>query len=153
MDLLPTFAKWAGALLPTRPIDGHDIRPLLLRRALGEVALGRDGLGYYHSENLEAIRSGQWKLYLPKESKPRKQAGPAAPGKLELYDVRADPHEDHEVSQQNPGVVNRLLALAEELRAEIGDADWPGKGQRPAGHVETARPQRARKKTAEAGQE
>src|SRR5262245_23535219 len=30
MDLLPTFARFAGAPLPAKPIDGHDVRPILI---------------------------------------------------------------------------------------------------------------------------
>ena len=59
---------------------------------------------------------------------------------LELYDVRHDVHEDHEVSAQHPDVVKRLTALAEKIRAEIGDVEKPGSGQRKAGWVEVAKP-------------
>jgi len=37
-------------------------------------------------------------------------------------------------------VVRRLLGLAENIRTEIGDSDRPGKGQRPAGHVDNPKP-------------
>ncbi len=59
-----------------------------------------------------------------------------APAKLELYDVRNDAGEAHEVSAQHPQEVKRLLAMAERAREEIGDLDQPGRGQRPAGHVD-----------------
>ena len=59
-----------------------------------------------------------------------------APVAAELYDVRNDLHEDHEISAQHPDVVKRLAALAEKIRSEIGDGDKPGSGQRPAGHVD-----------------
>jgi hypothetical protein len=97
-------------------------------------------LGYYDREQLQAVRSGPWKLYLPLEKKFSKLGRHTAPAKLELYDVHRDLHEDHEVSAQQPDVVMRLLSLAENLRAEIGDVDRPGKGQRPAGQVDDPKP-------------
>jgi hypothetical protein len=42
----------------------------------------------------------------------------------------------------HPEVVQRLSSLAEALRAEVGDVDRPGKGQRPAGWVEDPKPLR-----------
>jgi hypothetical protein len=44
--------------------------------------------------------------------------------------------ETHEASAQHPQEVQRLLAMAQRAREEIGDMDRPGRGQRPAGHVE-----------------
>lgn len=40
----------------------------------------------------------------------------------------------------NPRVVKRLLAFAEQARAELGDVDRPGKGQRPDGWVDQPSP-------------
>ncbi|MDO8539498.1 MAG: hypothetical protein Q7S40_03595, partial [Opitutaceae bacterium] len=60
--------------------------------------------------------------------------------KAQLYDVRHDVHEDRELSAQHPEVVQRLLAMAEKIRDEIGDGNRPGKGQRPAGWVENPKP-------------
>jgi hypothetical protein len=37
-------------------------------------------------------------------------------------------------------VVERLLALAEKAREDLGDTDRPGKNQRPAGFVENPKP-------------
>jgi len=140
MDLLPTLARIAGAALPIKPIDGHDIRPLLFGEKGARSPWDSIGLGFYDREQLQAIRSGPWKLYLPLEKKFAKLSRRTAPAKLELYNVRHDPHEDHEVSAQHPDVVKRLLSLAENLRTEIGDVDGPGKGQRPAGHVDNPVP-------------
>jgi arylsulfatase A len=140
MDLLPTLARLAGSQVPTKPIDGHDIRPLLFGEKGAKSPWDSVGLGFYDREQLQAIRSGPWKLYLPLERKFAKLGRHTAPAKLELYDVRRDLHEDHEVSAQHPDVVKRLLSMAENLRAEIGDGDRVGKGQRPAGHVDDPKP-------------
>jgi arylsulfatase A-like enzyme len=140
MDLLPTLAMLAGALLPARPIDGHDVRPILLDMPGARSPWDEEGFAYYYMEQLQAVRSGPWKLYLPLERKYVSLARKTAPARLELYDVRSDVGETREASGAHPEVVRRLLALADRLRAELGDGDRPGRGQRPAGQVEHPRP-------------
>ncbi|MBI3881699.1 MAG: sulfatase [Verrucomicrobia bacterium] len=142
MDLLPTFAKLASAPLPPKPIDGHDIRPLLFGDAGATSPWDDVGFCFYRREQLQAVRAGPWKLYLPLAGKFANNAGKAAtkPTPPELFDVRHDVHEDREVSAQHPEVVTRLTAIAEKIRAEIGDVDRPGTGQRAAGHVENPKP-------------
>jgi arylsulfatase A len=64
LDILPTFAKLAGAALPAgRKLDGMDISPLLLGEA---GAGGHDSFYYYRGLKLEAVRQGPWKLSLAK---------------------------------------------------------------------------------------
>ena len=86
---------------------------------------------------MQAVRAGPWKLYLPlalktglgvRRGKPQSQP-------LALYDVRADVSEEREFSAGHPDVVAALLAKAERARAELGDGDRPGLGQRRPGHV------------------
>jgi len=140
MDLLPTLAALAGAPLPARPIDGHDVRPILLGIPGARSPWDEEGFAYYLMDQLQAVRSGPWKLYLPFEQKYVSLARQTAPARLELYDVRNDVGETREASGADPDVVRRLLALAERVRAELGDGDRPGRGQRPAGQVEHPRP-------------
>lgn len=140
MDLLPTFAHLSGAPLPARPIDGHDIRPLLFGQADAQSPWDAVGFGYYQMGQLQAIRAGQWKLYLARDR--GTGSGAAVPTGLRLFDVRHDVHEDHEVSASHPDVVQWLLAMVENLRAEIGDLQRPGRGQRPAGHMPQPQPLR-----------
>ena len=122
------------------PIDGHDIRPILFGEPGAKSPWDDEGFCYYRMEQLQAVRSGPWKLYLPLENKYTALNRKTAPAKLELYDVRNDVRENREVSREHPDVVERLLALAEAIRAEIGDVDRPGTGQREAGWVDVARP-------------
>jgi arylsulfatase A-like enzyme len=136
LDLLPTFAGLVGAPLPKPPIDGHDIRPLLFAEPGATSPTDAKGFFYYHMDQLQAVRSGPWKLYLPLAAKRAGGKGKAGPAKLALYNVRDDVAEQQEVSAQEPEVVQRLLALAETARVELGDEDREGRGQRPAGWVE-----------------
>ncbi len=140
MDLLPTLAALAGAPLPPQPIDGHDIRPLLFAVPGAKSPWDEVGLYYYRMEQLQAVRAGPWKLYLELPNKFTTLNRKTAPAKLALYDVRHDVAEEREAAAQNPEVVQRLLKMAERARAELGDMDKPGSGQRPAGWVANPMP-------------
>ena len=138
MDLLPTLAHLAGAALPQARIDGHDIRPLLLGTPGAVSPSDAGGFFYYHQHQLQAVRSGPWKLYLPLPAKlgTGGRKGPAVGQALQLFNVRDDVAETREVSSGNADVVLRLLQLAEAARADLGESGRPGRGQRPAGFVE-----------------
>ncbi len=140
MDMLPTFAALTQAKLPSHKIDGHDIRPLLFDASGTKSPWDDDGFFFYRMEQLQAVRAGDWKLYLPLEGKFFTLKNKREPSKLELYDVRHDVGEQQEVSAQYPDVVKRLTALAEKARSDIGDFNRPGTGQREAGLVEKAAP-------------
>jgi arylsulfatase A-like enzyme len=140
MDLLPTFARLADAKLPRRPIDGHDVQPILFGDPIARSPWDDKGFMYYRMEQLQAVRAGPWKLYLPLADKFVTNNRKKSPAKSELYDVRSDASETREVSAEHADVVQRLTALAEIARAELGDVNRPGRGQRAAGHVANPQP-------------
>lgn len=144
MDLLPTLTKLAGAPQPKLKIDGYNIAPLLFGARGAKSRYDDIGFFYYQVTQLQAVRAGPWKLYLPLEDKralgPARQKGKPQPQPLALYDVRHDVSEEREVSAQHPEIVARLTAMAEKARAELGDGDRRGTGQREAGHVENPKP-------------
>ncbi len=140
IDLLPTLARLAGAPLPEQPIDGHDIRPLLFSAAGAKSPWDEVGFCYYRMDQLQAVRAGPWKLYLPLEAKLVTNGRRAEARGTRLFDVRNDVHEDREVAAEHPEVVARLLALADKTRAQIGDVNRLGTGQRPAGWVDNPQP-------------
>jgi arylsulfatase A len=141
LDLLPTLAALAGTKPPAaRAIDGHDIRPLLFQQAGAKSPYDDTGFYFYRIDQLQAVRAGPWKLYLPLEKKYTANNRKTAPAKAALYDVRQDIGETREVSAQHPDVVKRLEGLAARAREELGDVGREGKGQRPAGWVEVAKP-------------
>ncbi|MCW0220876.1 MAG: sulfatase [Prosthecobacter sp.] len=135
MDILPTLATMTGVKKPTHTIDGHDITTLLLGQSGATSPSDASGFFYYFGDQLQAVRSGPWKLYLPLEAKrmggAKKQASP-----MQLFNVRDDESEKEEVSNAHPRIVERLMKLADEAREELGDADRIGKGHREAGHVD-----------------
>jgi arylsulfatase A-like enzyme len=139
MDLLPTFARLAGAELPRHTIDGRDIWPLLAAERGAKSP--HEAFYYYRMDQLQAVRSGPWKLYLPLQRRvgPGRQA--MSPQPAALYDVSSDPGENNNLIDDQSEVVARLTDLAEQARQELGDLGRPGRGQRPAGRVDHPQPQ------------
>jgi arylsulfatase A len=147
IDLLPTIAGLIGAKLPRHKIDGLDIWPLLT----GDPAAKNPHEAYYfyYADNeLQAVLSGRWKLQLPHTyrtlaGRPGGRDGKPAPyaqRKLqspELYDIDADVGEAVDCAAEHPDVVQRLLALAEQARDDLGDSltGRKGKGVREPGRV------------------
>jgi arylsulfatase A len=134
MDLLPTFAGLARSKPPQdRIIDGHDIWPLLSGEPGAKSPY--EGFYYYYMGQLQAVRSGKWKLHLPLQAKWRNFRGDTTASEAELYDLKTDVGETRNLAGEHPGIVRRLLALAEKARADLGDVDQPSTRQRPAGAV------------------
>ena len=144
MDILPTVTHLAGTRPPNdRVIDGHDILPILTNDPDAKSPYDEPGFFYYYREQLQAVRSGLWKLYLPLEQKLDRLDGSfegAERSQAKLYDVRNDISETREVAAEHPDVVQRLLALAERARADLGDINRAGANQRPAGWVDDPQP-------------
>jgi arylsulfatase len=140
MDVLPTFAALAGAEVPTdRKIDGRDIRHLLEGRF--DEADPEKTYYYYFLTHLQAVRQGKWKLHLPRPQKAPWLAPFSPNGHIEaaddvgfeqpaLYDLEADLGETTDVADEHPDVVKRLLNVAEEARADVGDYNRIGQGAR-----------------------
>jgi len=139
MDLLPTFAYLAGTHPPKdRIIDGKNIWPLMSGRNGAKTP--HKAFYYYQKNQLQAVRSGKWKLHLPLKPKKRHWGDPEPESPLQLYDLDADIGEQNNVADKHPDVVRRLTALAEKAREDIGDMNRPGKNQRPAAFVQNPKP-------------
>ncbi|QTN34410.1 sulfatase [Akkermansiaceae bacterium] len=132
MDLLPTFAKLAGAELPAdRTLDGYDASPFLLGKT---EASPRDDFFYYTGCLLNGVRSDRWKLVLPRPANPPGTGWwgrmiEAIP-EIQLYDLNSDPGETSNLAPQHPEVVADLLKRIAAARLELGDMDTVGKGAR-----------------------
>ena len=130
MDVLPTVAKLAGAEAPTdRILDGKDIWPLMSGQRGAKTP--HDAFYYYRDERLQAVRSGSWKLhvYRPNWGQAAGQRNPL------LFNLDSDIGEKNDVAAKHPDVVERLQALAERAREDLGDAATGRKGRnvRPVG--------------------
>jgi arylsulfatase len=129
IDLFPTIAKICGASIPSQKIDGVNVSSLFFNE---ENANPRDELAYYyHTNSLEGIRKGQWKLVLPHTSQsykvnpPGQNGYPSKTAHVEvpkaLYDLRTDPGETIDVQSQHPDIVKQLEDIAEKYRKQLGD--------------------------------
>ena len=96
-------------------------------------------------DQLQAVRSGDWKLFVAMDSKKRNWGKPEGKKELKLFNLAKDIHEDNDVAAANPNVVKQLLAHAEVARKDLGDTNRPGKGQRKAGWVDEASPRLLKK--------
>lgn len=140
MDLLPTFISMAGAKPPAdRTLDGYDISPILLGEPGAESP--REAFYYYWETHMHAVRSGDWKLVFPREglkdnpyllerTKAFRGEIDEPVTELSLYNLATDVGETTNVAAENPDVVERLQALAEKGRNELGDYDRVGRGVR-----------------------
>lgn len=140
MDWLPTLAKLGGAAAPRLEIDGKDIGDLLLGKPDAGSPYDEGGFFYYQAAQLQAVRAGPWKLYLPLAHKAATGRAAAQGQPLALYNVRKDVTEQRELSAQEPEIVARLTGLAEQARKTLGDGERRGRGQREAGWVEHPQP-------------
>lgn len=140
MDLLPTFAYLAGATPPTdRVIDGKDIRPLIFGQAGAKSP--HHVFYYYAGSQLQAVRSGPWKLFVPLKT-PQRHPHYRGKGPFPtlLFNVVEDVGCQHNVADGHPEIVNRLTQLAERGRADLGEPNKRGAGQRPVGRHEAPTP-------------
>ena len=138
LDLLPTLSHLSERSPSVdRVIDGKNIWPILSGKSKADP---RDAFFYYQMDQLQAVRSGDWKLFVPLESKKRNWGKPEGQQSLKLFNLAKDIHENQNVAVQYPEVVNRLLAHAESAREELGDVGRDGRGQRKAGWVDKASP-------------
>jgi arylsulfatase A-like enzyme len=137
IDLFPTIAHLVRAPLPTHRIDGTNIWPLISSQP--GAGNSQDAYFFYYNVNeLQAVRSGQWKLILPhnyrtladqpggKDGVPAKYQ--SAKASVALYDLQNDPAETTDVATRNPEVLARLLHLAESARQDLGDSLTQRKG-------------------------
>ena len=147
IDVFPTLAQVIGADLPDRTIDGKSIWGLMS----GETTISpQEAYYFYYRRNeLHAIRSGKWKLHFPHTYRSmigREPGRDGIPGIYDnsreigraLYDLETDISESRDVSDRFPEVVERLSRLADQKRAELGDAltGVEGTGLRAPGRIE-----------------
>lgn len=108
-DLVPTFAKLAGVPREKWPkdLDGVDLMPALT----GGVLAARPDLYWeYHSQGgAQAIRVGDWKAI-------RNKVATEPEGPIELYDLKGDPKESHDLAKEKPGVAAEMAAKLKGAR-------------------------------------
>ena len=137
LDLLPTLAVLAGAEVPgDRVIDGRSIADLLLGKT---DSLPDEPFYYYFGMQLQAIRLGQWKLFLGGVETSEQSASlwylhnpelferhHRVLDEPELYDLDADTGETRNLATEHPEIVQRLDGIARRFdeRMQV-DKRWP----------------------------
>ena len=134
---VPMIARWPG-VIPAGRVSHHvwahwDVLPTVADIAGARVGAGLDGMSMaaalrgetqpthaflyweFHERGFQqAVRMGRWKAVRLK---------PASA--LELYDLEADAHEQHDIAGANPDVVARIETYLKTARTE--SERWPGK--------------------------
>ncbi len=128
IDVLPTLAHVTGAKLPELTIDGLNIWKLLTEPGANSL---HEALYFYWNRELQAVRSGPWKLHLPHNYQTLKAGGgkdgkPAAYEikklELSLYHLVNDPAESQNLAEKEPEQLARLMKHVETARSELGDS-------------------------------
>src|SRR5579872_1023871 len=110
IDLLPTLADLAGIpVVSAKPLDGKSVKPLLM----GGAAAWPDRMIFSEWNKKVSVRTQQYRL---------DSAG-------RLFDMVADPGQDHDVSKDNPATTAKLRRAQAEWSKEmlplIGEDDRP----------------------------
>jgi arylsulfatase A len=141
IDHFPTLLALAGLGLPDdRIIDGKSIAGLLTGR---EAKSPHDALYFYHSEQLEGIRTDHWKYFrhinhytwpVPMD-KPTTFLGKASGGEFlgewpNLYNLETDEGENYDLASRYPDVCAKLDAMMTEWEKEMekNPGGWLGNG-------------------------
>ncbi|MFB6295867.1 MAG: arylsulfatase [Halobacteriales archaeon] len=118
-DLLPTLIDLCGLDPPDVEFDGRSLRPVLEggtgpkgEQNWDEEADGFDRTLFVDSQRVEwpekwkdsAVLTERWRLIRGEE----------------LYDIQADPGQEHDVADEHPAVVDRLRAAYEEWWDDVG---------------------------------
>jgi arylsulfatase A-like enzyme len=116
MDFYPTLASLAGH--ETSQLPKHDgVNLLQVWRGDKAAKSPREYFFYFKMAELQAVRSGQWKLRHAFDAGKNTN-----PEKIELYDLSADPAEYRDVAAEHPEIVKGLVAAMDEIRKELGDS-------------------------------
>lgn len=109
-DWLHTLLELAGLenLIP-KEIDGISFAPTLLGQPQPERPFLYREFPAYGGQ--QCIREGQWKLIRTGLMPNRKTLAAGRQPTLELFDLSADPGEQHNLAEQNPDLVAHLLTL------------------------------------------
>ncbi len=131
IDLLPTIARFTEAQLPENIIDGSDISKILTGENNNGVQEAY--FHYYKTNELHGVTYNKWKLYFPHtyrslNGREGGKEGLPVPydqltvNKIELYNLELDPSESSNVASQYPEIVQKIEALADDMRNKLGDA-------------------------------
>ena len=127
IDILPTIAGIVGAEIPSHPIDGKDILPLLAGEP--DAKSPQEAYYFYQGNTLEAMRCGRWKLHFPHKYRSLSGRPGGSGGRpvkydeaetgMALFDLLEDMGERHNVASGRPEMVGKLAAMARAFDADL----------------------------------
>lgn len=122
-DILPTFLGVAGATYPDA-VDGRPVRPPIgtslvpILDGSKETIPGDEGVGYELFE-MKAYIQGDWKLLRLPE--------PFGTGSWQLYSLKQDPGEIHDVSDDHPDIKAEMIEAWQRYAEENDVFDHQGR--------------------------
>lgn len=138
MDFLPTFAEIVDYDLDTsRKIDGESMVRLLKEGS--DLTFRNREFYYYYRDQLQAVRKGNWKLFLPLKIKQTRWNEILSEGSgqiSKLVNLGSDLQEQIDLSLKYPDKLEELNEIAQRIRQDLGDNDNQGNNQRPAGWID-----------------
>ncbi|GMQ29776.1 sulfatase [Algoriphagus confluentis] len=146
IDVLPTLANLSLSPLPTLPIDGRNIWPLIQGKPMED----KPYFAYYNKNELQALIYGKWKLVfphtyrtIPQGTEMRNDGLPVKYTQIkleksELFDLSTDLGEQTDLSERFPEILQMMNEFAESARKDLGDAltGREGSGNRKAGRIQ-----------------
>ena len=130
IDLMPTLLDLIGYPLETLALQGESLVPFM-RGDHRERPVFSEGLRPVESESWKSLRYGRWHVVFDSKTQRKK-----------LFDTFADPGQEHNLAEEQPGILQRFLLrvrkqgkLDGKLREKIGtdvqplDLSWERKQQ------------------------
>ena len=111
IDFYPTIVEACGARFPTQPVlDGISLKPMCRET---NVKSSRSALywhypHYHHSRPSGAVRAGDWKAIEFFDT-----------GEIELYDLKNDLSEAHNLAKTNPAKARELHGMLKKWRQDV----------------------------------
>jgi arylsulfatase A-like enzyme len=113
VDFAPTILDYTGLSADAVHMEGVSLRPLIEGRELPPLT------AFYSTIHYNIVRDTRWKYRLEK--------GPAGQGPPieRLYDIVADPMEEHDVADLHPEAVERMRRQYREFALSLADRAPP----------------------------
>ncbi|OUR86557.1 hypothetical protein A9Q81_28410 [Gammaproteobacteria bacterium 42_54_T18] len=128
LDVLPTLATLTGSDLPDVELDGFDVSETLLYG----VESARTFMPYYYTGEMQAYRSGDWKVHFIISDLSGKKTVLETP---RLVNVKTDPSEQTDLAEKFPLILEQVVAESTAYHDSFGvwktplfDVGVPGTG-------------------------
>lgn len=123
-DLMATCASITGSDLPyDAAVDSLDIADSLTGSRDGKTLSGhqrREAVVHHSHFGVFSVRVGEWKLIADSKSSggwpPPRGEAPVFGSSGQLYNIFEDPHEEHDLYDDKPDIINELSVLLSECQ-------------------------------------